>query len=71
MKLIHRLRETRAQKLYVCEKCGADVIPRDMCYSYKPLPRLVRGKWRADKWRRRCCDCKPIMYEEATIYDKP
>ena len=68
MKKIHRMRETHAKKFYVCEKCEADIIPGDLCYSYKPLPKFTNGKWRAQRWRRRCMSCPPQTYEEADYF---
>ena len=65
------VREVHARAFYTCEKCGRDIIVGDLHYHYKPLPRIIRGQVRADRWRRRCLDCPPVSYDEAERYERP
>ena len=68
---IQTIFERKARKFYTCEACGRDIIPGDRYIEYKPLPiRLKNGKFKAQKWRKRCIDHSPVYYEEAELYQE-
>lgn len=68
---INTVFERKARKFHQCEECGSDIIPGDLYWEYKPLPiRLIGGKFKAAKWRKRCWDHKPKYYDEANVYQE-
>ena len=61
--------ERKARKSYTCEACGNEIVKGDLYLEYKPLPiRLIDGKYKAAKWRKRCIDHPPKYYDEAELY---
>ena len=66
---IHKVFERVARKSYICEACGCEIPKGDRYLEYKPLPyHLGKGKFKAEKWRKRCLDHPPKYYEEADLY---